>query len=394
MSAPLRLGVAGLGRGFMLMLPSLSRHPLVQMVAAADPRPEARARFATDFNATTYDSVDALCADPAVEAVYIATPHQYHVDNVRAAARHGKHVMVEKPMALHLEDCQAMIDAARDAGVVLLVGHSHSYDAPILETRKLIASGAFGKLGMITAVNFTDFLYRPRRPEELDTQQGGGVVFSQGAHQLDVTRLLGGGRLASIRATTGRWDAARPTEGAYNALLTFEGGASATLTYSGMAHFDTDEFCNWTGELGQIRSPDEYGAARRALAKLGSPAEEAAFKTTRAYGLAPVADGVAPRHNHFGLMLASCAGADLRPMPEGVMIYADQERRMMKLPAPDVPRFEVMAEFHAAIRAGVAPLHSGAWGMATVEACLALLDSARTGQEVALRHQVGLPEGL
>ena len=391
MTIPLRLGVAGLGRGFMLMLPSLRRHPKVELVAAADPRPEARATFAAEFGATTHESVEALCADPSVEAIYIATPHQLHVQHVRAAAAHGKHIMVEKPMALSVVDCQAMIDAAREAGVVLLVGHSHSFDAPYLATRQLIASGVYGRLGMITAVNFTDFLYRPRRPEELDTAQGGGVVFSQGAHQLDIVRLLGGGKLATIRATSVLLDPKRPTEGAYNALLTFENGVNATLTYSGMAHFDTDEFLGWSGELGQARDPNEYGVARAALAKLASPAEEAAFKTTRAYGLAKAADAVPERHNHFGFLVASCAGADLRPMPDGVMIYADAERRIHPLPAPSVPRAEVMDEFHAAIRDGVAPLHSGEWGMATLEACLALLESARTGQELHLHHQVGLP---
>ena len=90
-----------------------------------------------------------------------------------------------------------MIDAAREAGVQLIVGHSHSFDLPILPTRELIASGAFGAVRMITALNFTDFLYRPRRPEELDTESGGGAVFNQAAHQVDIVRLLAGGKVAA-----------------------------------------------------------------------------------------------------------------------------------------------------------------------------------------------------
>jgi phthalate 4,5-cis-dihydrodiol dehydrogenase len=388
MTNPIRLGVAGLGRGFMLMLPTLSTHPLIQLVAAADPRPEARAKFAADYHAQTYDSVEALCADPTVEAVYIATPHQFHVDNVRSAARHRKHEMVENPMALNLADSQAMIDGAAEANIHLLVGHSHSYDAPILATRALIESGEFGPVRMITATNFTDFLYRPRRPEELDTTQGGGVVFSQGAHQIDIVRLLGGGLARSIRAATGRWDPRRPTEGAYHAFVDFEGGISATLTYNGTAHFDTDEFCDWVGELGQPRDPASYGAARAALRKIATPEEEAALKNTRAYGLAEMPAQKPAAHNHFGLLIASCERADLRPMPAGVMIYADDERRLHKLPMPDVPRAEVVDELYAAIRTDTPPLHSGAWGKATVEMCLALLQSAKDGSEVTLHHQV------
>ena len=95
-------------------------------------------------------------------------------------------------------------------------------------TREIIAGGEFGKLGMITASNFTDFMYRPRRPEELITAQGGGVIFSQGAHQIDIVRLLGGGLVRSIRAFTGSWDETRAAEGAYAALFEFEDGAFAT----------------------------------------------------------------------------------------------------------------------------------------------------------------------
>ena len=66
---------------------------------------------------------------------------------------------------------------------------------------------------MINAINYTDYLYRPRRPEELDTAQGGGAVFNQAAHQVDIVRLIGGGQVASVRAASGAWDSARPTEG-------------------------------------------------------------------------------------------------------------------------------------------------------------------------------------
>ncbi|MEO8716324.1 MAG: Gfo/Idh/MocA family oxidoreductase, partial [Acetobacteraceae bacterium] len=225
----LRLGVAGLGRAFMLMLPTLMRHKRIRLTAAADPRPTARECFARDFAATAHETVEALCADPGVDAVYVATPHQFHVDHVRVAAAHGKHVLVEKPMALTIADCQAMIAAAREAGIQLLVGHSHSYDLPYLRTRALIETGAFGAVRMITALNFTDYLYRPRRPEELDTAQGGGVLFGQAPHQVEVVRLLAGSRASSVHASVGIWDHARPTEGAYAAHLSFEDGVFASL---------------------------------------------------------------------------------------------------------------------------------------------------------------------
>ena len=140
----LRLGVAGLGRAFVLMRPALAAHAKVQLVAAADAREDARARFAAEFGGRAYASVEALCADANVDAVYVATPHEFHAQNAITAARHGKHVLVEKPMALSLDECHAMIEAARKAGVQLVVGHSHSFDAPIARTRELIAAETFG----------------------------------------------------------------------------------------------------------------------------------------------------------------------------------------------------------------------------------------------------------
>lgn len=382
------------------MLPAFVSHSRIAMAAAVDPRPEARRQFQIDFQGKTYETVEALCDDPDIDAVYIATPHQFHRDHVAVAAARGKHILLEKPMALTIDECRDMIDACRRARVHLVIGHSHGFDLPYIRTRQLIDSGAFGRVRMITALNFTDFLYRPRRPEELRTEQGGGVVFSQGAHQVDVVRLLGGGKVRTVRAATGIWDPARPTEGAYSAFLTFEDGAFASLTYSGYAHLDTDEFCGWIGELGQPKDPGRYGAARRALRDARTPAEEAALKSKRTYGAAEGngADAVRAQrrtsdrlHDHFGLVIASCERADLRPLPKGVMIYADDEQRLDALAPPEVPRAEVIDELYAAVIDGRRPIHTGEWGLATLEVCLAILRSAREGREISLEHQVGLP---
>jgi phthalate 4,5-cis-dihydrodiol dehydrogenase len=377
------------------MLPAFTVDSRVALAGAADPRPEARARFTREFGAPSYATVEELCEDRSIEAIYIATPHQFHAGHVRIAAAHGKHLLVEKPMAVTIEECTEMIGAAKGAGVALIVGHSHSFDAPIQKTRQLIESGAFGAVRAITAMNFTDFLYRPRRREELVTAGGGGVVFNQAAHQIDIIRLLGGGLLSSVCAQTGAWDSARPTEGAYSALLTFENGLFASATYSGYAHFDSDEFCGWIGELGQAKEPSQYGAARRALGRSPAPDEEEAMKAKRAYGGASGPPGSAPApqaHQHFGFILAACEHADLRPMPQGVMIYGDAEQRLEALPPVSVPRSEVIDELAAAVREGKQAIHSGEWGRATLEACLAILQSAREKRDVHLIQQVGLVE--
>ena len=202
--------------------------------------------------------------------------------------------------------------------------------------------------------------------------------------------------MASVRALTGAWDPARPTEGAYAALLTFADGAFASLVYSGYAHFDADEFCGGIGELGKAKNAESYGGARRNLERASNAVEEAALKQARNYGGAEyppppgAAAAAASWHEHFGVVLVSCEHADLRPLPTGVMIYGDAEARLEPLARPAVPRAEVIDELYDAIVHRRSPLHDGRWAMATLEVCLAILESAHDRREITLRHQVGV----
>ncbi|WP_218575051.1 Gfo/Idh/MocA family protein [Reyranella sp. CPCC 100927] len=389
----LRLGVAGLGRAFMLMLPTLAGDRRVSLVAAADPRREARDRFAHEFGGRAYDTVEALCADPDVEVVYIATPHALHERHAMIAAAAGKHILVEKPMALDTRACRSMIDQARAAGVTLVVGHSHSFDAPYRRARALIVSGQFGAVRMITAINYTDFLYRPRRPEELDSEHGGGVVLNQAAHHVDVVRRLAGTPVASVRAAVGDWDPGRPAQGAYTAFLQFTGGAVASLVYSGYGRFDTDELCGWVGESGQPKEPGDYGVARARLAGAATPQDETALKEARSYGAQAGLSPAPPHrfHHHFGFLVVSCERGELRPVPDGVMVYGNEARWFDALEPPTVPRQEVVDELYDGVVHGRSPIHSGEWGMATVEVCLAMIRSAQEGREIALRDGAASP---
>jgi phthalate 4,5-cis-dihydrodiol dehydrogenase len=378
------------------MRPTFMADARISLTAACDPREEARAQFASEFGAPAYTDVAELAADPAIEAVYIASPHQFHAAHTCIAATHGKHVLVEKPMALTMAECDAMVTACRAAGVQLIVGHSHSFDAPYLQARNIIESGEIGRVKMVQALNYTDFLYRPRRPEELITESGGGVVFSQAAHQIDVVRLLAGGAATRVRAVTGSWDPARPTEGAYAALVWFDSGVFASLTYSGYAHFDSDEWCGWVGELGQAKQMDEYGDARRRLSTARSAADEARMKNLRTYGgpgfPALAAENTvrsALQHQHFGVVLATCERGDLRPTPDAVWVYGDERRERRALEAPGVPRVGVIDELHGAVVGGRPPLHDGQWAASTVEICLGLLRSAREQRDIELEQQVG-----
>lgn len=387
---PLRIGVAGLGRAFTLMLPTLAGDPRVRLVAAADPRAPARDLFSRDFAGPAFDTVDGLCERPEVEVVYVASPHQFHADHVCRLAAAGKHILVEKPLAISLDECTRIVTAVEAAGVALVVGPSHSFDGPVQQAHRMLAGGELGRVRMVHAFNYTTFLYRPRRPEELVTAQGGGVVFSQAAHQVDIARLLGGGRVKSVRGQVGAWDPERPTEGAYSALLQFDDGAFASVTYSGYAHYDSDELLGDVDEFGRDKA-GSYGAVRRRLSSVADAVSEARTKTEKSYGGTHYQLPAGPRaqhHPHFGHLLVSAEGADLRVTPDGVWVYSDDQRYFRETPLQAVPRSEVIDELWNSVREGKPPVHSARWGRATTEVCLGILESARTGANIAMRFQV------
>ena len=193
----------------------------------------------------------------------------------------------------------------------------------------MIASGAVGPVRMLTTLNFTTWIYRPRRPEELAAGSA-GVVLNQASHQVDIVRLLAGGRATSVRASTGVWDAERPAIGAYSALLQFEDGVAASMTYSGYDHFDTDEFNGWIGELGRRKPSDAYGTARQRLMDSAANNSEGAHKAGVGYAgmvdapKADIVDLASQWHQQFGLVLVSCDRADLRISGTGITIYGDK----------------------------------------------------------------------
>lgn len=137
MDEPLRVGIAGLGFGSTEFLPVLERMPQVKLVAGADLRPQALEAFRSRYGGTTYDNVEELCADPQVEAVWISTPNQLHGEHALAAARHGKHMVVRKPFALSMRECQQVLDAAEKTGAKILAGGQDGSPQSAIGTRRV-----------------------------------------------------------------------------------------------------------------------------------------------------------------------------------------------------------------------------------------------------------------
>jgi phthalate 4,5-cis-dihydrodiol dehydrogenase len=384
----LRIGICGLGVAFTHIAAALPRDRGLEFAAAMDVRRGALDAFAREYGGRTYDEFDALCADDEIDAIYIATPNADHAQQAIQAASHGKHVVVDKPMALSVEECEAMNRAAEANGVLLLCGHVHSYGAAVRAMRRIIVSGELGPLRMISTWHFNEWVYRPRAAWEFDPRSGGNVVFNQGAHQVDIVRLLGGGLVRSVRATIGRWDRDRPIEGAYTAFLDFEDGTAASLVYNGYAHFDTAELTSWIGEMPRNERWNR-DARRRLDAMLHDRDENAAKDAWRFGGASEPGDGAAERPQVlFGITIASCERGDIRQTPFGLRVYGDHDVRDVAVAGETTYSAAALENLYDAVVHGKSVLRDGRWGQATVEVLCAMTASSHARAEVSLSHQV------
>ncbi|ETX03196.1 MAG: hypothetical protein ETSY1_00950 [Candidatus Entotheonella factor] len=390
----LRFAIAGLGTAGCMMLPAVHKHPHMQLTAAADVDAEPLEHVQRDLQVEIHRTVAELCQSPNVDAIYLATPTHLHTEHALMALEQGKHVVLEKPMALTLDDAERMIQTAERCGVQLVVGHSHSFERPIRAMREIVQSGELGRLRMLHNWYFTDWMYRPRNVGELNTALGGGVTFRQGSHQFDIIRMIGGGLVRSVRAMTGVWDAQRPTEGSHVVYLEFEDGTPAAAVYSGYDRFHTAEITFGVGEQGQLANLSAYGRARQALRSLEGDDAEASLKRASAqYGGARSRQPSepAPHPPFYGLTLASCERGDIRQSADGLTIYGEHNKRDIPLDTGETGRDAVVRELYDAVVHHRPPAHSGRWGKSNLEVCLAVLESAQKRQEIVLAHQIAAP---
>jgi phthalate 4,5-cis-dihydrodiol dehydrogenase len=398
--APLRLGVAGLGVGSMYFLPNIETYPNARIVAAADPRASALEAFAHRYDARTYDSVEAMCCDPNVDVVWIATPNQFHCEHTILAAEHGKHIICTKPMALSIVEAQRMCEAAERNGVQLLCGQTFSMSPDIQALWEVVRSGDVGRLIAINTWFSTDWLLKPRVSEELDESLGGGVVYRHGPHLIDIVRLLGGGRVRSVRAAVGRWMTERPCAGNFSAFLDFEDGTPGTIAYNGYGYFDSSELTWGIGE--RMFSDDERIGVRRAL-RVGAIDNDAAKEKLR-FGagarapeevhaersVASPAVGTRAHMRWFGVTVASGTCGDVRQSPNGLYVYTDAGRREVPVQGGRGTGMLEMRELHDCLFGGKPIVHDGRWGLATLEVATAIMQSASERREIQLTHQAGI----
>jgi UDP-N-acetyl-2-amino-2-deoxyglucuronate dehydrogenase len=186
---PVRIGLIGCGKVGHIHVAALQSIDEAEFVAACDVSAERAQSFAAKYKVRPFTDVAAMLREADIEALVIGTPHPLHAEPAVQALEAGIHVLVEKPMAATLADCDAMLAAARKSGATLGVISQRRFLPPVQRMRKAIDAGKIAEpaLGVFIQYSWRDAAYYQSDPwrGKWDTE-GGGVLVNQSPHQLDL----------------------------------------------------------------------------------------------------------------------------------------------------------------------------------------------------------------
>lgn len=270
-----RIGFAGLGRWSTNLAGAAAHSHRVEIAGGASLSSDKRAAFVLTFGGREFASVEELISDDRVDGIVITTPNSLHKRHVMLAAEHGKHVFVEKPMALSVADCRAMIAAAEATGVVLSVGHNTRRMARYRAAAGLVRQGALGEVILAEGNNsgpqgsqLTSQEWRWLRSES-----PGGPLASFTVHQADNLNYLVG-PVTRVSAFISKLSGPAPPDDVMAAVLEFQAGALGYL--GGTMLSGVRNFTQLHGTEGNVLI-DEMGGRALYQTKRGSTFEELAM---------------------------------------------------------------------------------------------------------------------
>ena len=277
---PLGWAIAGIGSHADLKIaPAIPRARDSRLIAVYSRDQKRADAFASTHNAqAAYDSLDAMLADPRVDAVFVASPNHLHAPQTIQAAAAGKHVLAEKPMATSVSDAAAMIDACRKHGVTLGLGFELRFHPAHLWARQLIDRGAIGRIrlahGQWGRGNRGEPEHLPRAGlrEWWETPQligDASVLVGLGVHVFDLMRFLLREEPVEVIAMTDGQTARQPLEHIAAISLRMSGGAIAQVMCGRMLP-DTQNDLALYGSDGRIATKETIWEARLGQAQLVS----------------------------------------------------------------------------------------------------------------------------
>ena len=235
-----KLGIALVGLGYYstdLLAPALQEttHSYLAGIVTGTPAKAARWKAQHNIpekNIYNYDTFDEIASNPDIDIIYIVLPNSMHAEYTIRAAKAGKHVICEKPMASNAEECRAMIAACKEAGVQLSIGYRMQYEPTTQELIRIGAEKEFGDVRMVTAAAG----YREGRPNtwKLKKAMAGGAMMDMGVYSLQAARYATGEEPITVSAQsfTSRPQLYSEVDETTTFQLTFPSGAIANLQTS------------------------------------------------------------------------------------------------------------------------------------------------------------------
>ena len=224
----IRWGIIGTGtHADNFIVPALGSAGGTELVSICDIDLNRAGEFAARHKVEgIYDSMESMLDDPKLDAVWIATPNSLHAQQTIQAAEAGKHVMVEKPMALTVDDCERMIESCDRNNVKLGIDFQNRFHPVHMEARRLIQNGEIGEINAATAQFCRGFSRGFMKGWRVDPEiAGAGALMGQGLHPIDLLRFLLDSEVVEVMAMNDDDPPDRPVEDMAHIILKFENGA-------------------------------------------------------------------------------------------------------------------------------------------------------------------------
>lgn len=252
--------LAVVGAGFLGAVHAQNAHdmPDVEVSWVADVDPERSKPLAESVGARHTADIEDAVRDASVDAVIVAVPTVYHREAAELAAKHGKHVFCEKPIALSVDDADAMVSACQKAGVGLMVGHVVRFFPEYARIYELLQENAVGQVGVVRARRL-NLHPRPIRPWYGDMSQSGGMIVDLMIHDLDSLRWYFG-EVARVTARALTFTPHQEKLDYALAVLRFESGVIAHVEGS-WAHASFRTAIEIAGSDGLIRHASDESMA-------------------------------------------------------------------------------------------------------------------------------------
>ena len=255
--SPLGIAIIGTGRAGLIHAGNFARSvPGARLVALADPVVESLAQAQKSLNVELgFADYQSVLERSDVQAVVIATPTAFHREIAVAAARAGKHVLCEKPMAMNVAECDAIIAAAGNAGIVLQIGFMRRYSESFVQAKERIDAGEIGAVVQVKTLTHGPSYPRPWM---FDLKKSNGPLAEVNSHDFDTVRWFAGSDLVEVYAIAGNYrtpEALKEFPDFYDQVLLtarMANGAQACISGAQGVQYAYDARCEILGTHGLI----------------------------------------------------------------------------------------------------------------------------------------------